>query len=69
MFTGAAMVPVADCTQNEFSSHPKHEMKFEDYVQYWKSIAMGRQEEAPSKLLYLKDWHFARYRGFLCIRT
>ncbi|XP_067685892.1 2-oxoglutarate and iron-dependent oxygenase JMJD4-like [Haliotis asinina] len=53
---GSAIVPVADCSQEKFSSHPKEEMSLKDYFKYWKE-----QTVSPgSKCLYLKDWHFNR---------
>ncbi|XP_046543011.1 2-oxoglutarate and iron-dependent oxygenase JMJD4-like [Haliotis rubra] len=53
---GSATVPVADCSQEKFSSHPKEEMSLKDYFKYWKE-----QTASPgAKCLYLKDWHFNR---------
>ena len=60
-------MPVADCTRKEFSSHPKLEMQFADFTNYWGSLSSDGSKQcdgAPpeeSKLLYLKDWHFMRF--------
>ena len=58
-------VPVADCAQREFSSHPKTEMRFEDYISYWRSLSSAEHaHDGPPqdlRLLYLKDWHCTRY--------
>ena len=75
MFTGDAEVPVADCTAEQFSSHPKTKMRFADFISYWKTVSTTCSDppstctdEEPStphqknRLLYLKDWHFVRYR-------
>ena len=72
--TGSAKVPVADCSQVEFSTHSKSEMRFSDYGAYWKTLinaertrqSLGtgtscREERGQcNELLYLKDWHFVR---------
>ena len=86
MFTGDAEVPVADCTAEQFSSHPKTKMRFADFISYLKTVSTTcsdppstctdeepstphqKTDEEPSaphqknRLLYLKDWHFVRYR-------
>lgn len=70
---GPARVPVADCTQCRFSSHPKTEMLLCEYMDYWQSHDHANQSSHPNsspcdqlssngrakKLLYLKDWHVA----------
>ncbi len=72
------MVPVADCTHERFSAHAKTEMRFADYAEYWRALVGCKAERSRvsveghrerdiregkgMKLLYLKDWHFARYR-------
>lgn len=43
-------VPVANCSSKYFDSHEKLNMKFSDYVEYWKG-------ERTSGELYLKDFH------------
>lgn len=66
------MVPVADCTVEQFASHPKMEMKFADFIGYWRVVSTSRGDPPntctdsmspmakKSRLLYLKDWHFVR---------
>ncbi|CAO1415486.1 unnamed protein product [Diamesa serratosioi] len=44
-------VPVANCSKMYFDSHEKMQMKFSDYVKYWKN-----KENRDTKL-YLKDFH------------
>ena len=69
------MVPVADCGREEFSAHPKSEMKMADYLHYWSSIMKepgGEQSNSMKGLLYLKDWHLAKYMEFykfMCINV
>lgn len=59
---GDYTVPVADCRLEQFSSHPKSEMKMADFLNYWQSLARPQGEaDCTKKLLYLKDWHLARY--------
>ncbi|XP_048238027.1 2-oxoglutarate and iron-dependent oxygenase JMJD4-like isoform X2 [Haliotis rufescens] len=53
---GSVTVPVADCSQEKFSSHPKEEMSLKDYFIYWKERTVTPEE----KCFYLKDWHFNR---------
>lgn len=36
IFTGEATVPVADCNQEQFQSHPKLSMLLKDFIEYWK---------------------------------
>lgn len=43
-------VPVANCSKQVYDAHEKDQMKFTDYVQYWKD---RRSED----ILYLKDFH------------
>jgi hypothetical protein len=38
---GDATVPVADCKQVQFHSHPKHSMLFKDFLQYWEEKNNG----------------------------
>ena len=55
---------MADCAREQFSAHPKSEMKMSDYLTYWSELMKKREqqeEDEPCKLLYLKDWHLARY--------
>lgn len=44
-------VPVANCSKMYFDSHEKMQMKFSDYVKYW------RNKENRETKLYLKDFH------------
>ena len=66
MLLGDYVVPVADCGREEFSAHPKSEMKMADYLHYWSSIMKEGVEQSNSveRLLYLKDWHLAKYVEF-----
>ena len=70
---GHVEVPVADCTAEKFSSHPKTKMKFADFISYWKTISTTCSDppntctdeqssslQQKTRLLYLKDWHFVR---------
>ena len=53
------MCPIANCNKEEYSSHPKSELSFSDYVDYLKRYrASGYSEQMPC--LYLKDWHCVR---------
>jgi len=66
------VVPVADCTIEQFASHPKIEMKFADFISYWRVVSTSHGDPPntcmdsmssmakKSRLLYLKDWHFVR---------
>lgn len=47
------VVPVADNSKEFFNSHVKLDMKFSDYIEYWKQ----EEETRKQQLLYLKDWH------------
>lgn len=51
-------VPIANCSKVYFNSHEKSEMKFSEFLTYWK----GRNDknDVENKLLYLKDWHLRR---------
>jgi hypothetical protein len=57
---GEAIVPVANCGQEQFSSHPKKDMLLSEYLDYWENY---RSEGYPGNqpCLYLKDWHFTKY--------
>ncbi|XP_012943249.1 2-oxoglutarate and iron-dependent oxygenase JMJD4 isoform X2 [Aplysia californica] len=56
---GDATAPVADCSGEEFCSHPKSEMKVQEFLTYWQDYA-EKGYPANEKCLYLKDWHFTR---------
>ena len=64
---GHQTVPVADCAREQFSAHPKSEMKMTDYLSYWGELMKKHKEEnggdGGHRLLYLKDWHLARLAG------
>ncbi|XP_054716685.1 2-oxoglutarate and iron-dependent oxygenase JMJD4-like isoform X2 [Uloborus diversus] len=53
----SADVPVADCGIKDYNSQLKSNMKFKDYIKYWKKL---NQETNNCPSLYLKDWHFNR---------
>lgn len=55
--TGDVMVTVADCSQWQFSTHPKKPMTMAQYLDYWRAHDLGQDQ----RLLYLKDWHFVKY--------
>lgn len=71
-YIGDVVVPVADCTTEQFTSHSKMEMKFADFISYWKAVSASCGDPASTctdntssaarrtRLLYLKDWHFVR---------
>ena len=59
ILSGKYVVPVADCGQEQFSAHPKSEMKMTDYLKYWGSLL--KQKQPSNHLLYLKDWHLTKY--------
>lgn len=50
---GNLMVPVTDCKNLAFDNQPRTEMKFSDYISYWRG-------NTRDKMLYLKDWHLRR---------
>eukprot|EP00118_Oscarella_pearsei_P016133 m.151223 g.151223 ORF g.151223 m.151223 type:complete len:407 (+) comp38580_c0_seq2:25-1245(+) len=59
---GESTAPVADCSKEEFGSHPKTTMHLKDYLSNWK--------ESSAKHLYLKDWHFVKeYPGYKAYET
>ena len=57
--TGDAVVPVADCSREEYSAHPKTEMTLREYVHYWSS-KVTEDKNSTADLKYLKDWHFVK---------
>ena len=60
---GDANVPVADCKQVQFESHPKHSMLFKDFLDYWEEKNSGTSKDLTSiKCWYLKDWHFCNFQ-------
>ena len=59
LFSGNAVVPVADCNKVKYYAQPKTDMKLIDYINYWrKHISNGHKSEEGC--LYLKDWHFVQ---------
>lgn len=52
-------VPIANCNKVYFNSHEKLEMKFVDFLNYWKCRHEDNGNESKD-LLYLKDWHLRR---------
>ncbi|XP_045179491.2 2-oxoglutarate and iron-dependent oxygenase JMJD4-like [Mercenaria mercenaria] len=56
---GDAIVPVANCKQEQYSSHPKQDILLSEYLDYWEKYRVdGYPEDEPR--LYLKDWHFTK---------
>ncbi|XP_061163826.1 2-oxoglutarate and iron-dependent oxygenase JMJD4-like [Saccostrea echinata] len=56
---GHACVPVANCKKEKYSSQPKEEQTFSNFLDYWQSyIESGHPDSMDN--LYLKDWHFKR---------
>lgn len=54
-------VPIANCSKIYFNSHEKSELKFCDFLSYWKRSCQQRNKNVESTdLLYLKDWHCHR---------
>ena len=58
--SGDTPCPVADCSKEEYSSHPKLEMTFSQYVDCLKKYKLSDYSE-DMPCLYLKDWHCVRY--------
>lgn len=53
--------PTANCSKIYHNSHEKSELKFCDFLSYWKRSCQQRNEnDEPAELLYLKDWHLRR---------
>ena len=53
------MCPVANCNEEEYSSHPKEDLTLEKYVDYIAKYAEDGHTE-DTRCLYLKDWHFVK---------
>lgn len=54
-------VPIAHCGNVYFNSHEKSELKFGDFLSYWKrSCQQSTANDDSTELLYLKDWHLRR---------
>lgn len=52
-------VPIANCNKVYFNSHEKSEMKFIEFLNYWKNQQKTTTCDT-NDLLYLKDWHLRR---------
>lgn len=52
-------VPVANCNKVYFNSHEKSEIRFDEFLIYWKQQIQTIGCES-NDLLYLKDWHLRR---------
>lgn len=52
-------VPVTNCSKEYYNSHQKCEMKFCDYLTYWKNLSSSDSDinKNVNNVLYLKDWH------------
>ena len=61
---GHAIVSVADCMKNHFSTHQKTDMTLAEYLEYWQAHQSEGCQKGLStigdQLLYLKDWHFTQ---------
>ncbi|XP_071490381.1 2-oxoglutarate and iron-dependent oxygenase JMJD4-like [Diadema antillarum] len=56
---GSATVPVANCGKVQYYAQPKQDMKFSDYLRYWRGH-IDADYQSSQGCLYLKDWHFTR---------
>ncbi|XP_069107689.1 2-oxoglutarate and iron-dependent oxygenase JMJD4-like isoform X2 [Argopecten irradians] len=56
---GDAVVPVANCGQEKFSSHCKEDMVFREFLEYWETYISDSHPKSH-RCLYLKDWHFTK---------
>ena len=52
---GDANVPVADCKQVQFESHPKHSMLFKDFLNYWEEKSNGTSKGAYASHSYISN--------------
>ena len=60
MFSGDCVVPVANCKEEQFFSHPKQDLTLKEYIKYWREYKDDGYPDTES-CLYLKDWHFTKY--------
>lgn len=51
-------VPVSDCSCRYFNSQKSEEMRFADFITYWKKVISTGYDYTQVPCLYLKDWHF-----------
>ncbi|XP_072180779.1 2-oxoglutarate and iron-dependent oxygenase JMJD4-like isoform X2 [Diadema setosum] len=56
---GGATVPVANCGKVQYYAQPKQDMKFSEYLRYWRGH-IATDYQSSQGCLYLKDWHFTR---------
>ncbi|XP_036594338.1 2-oxoglutarate and iron-dependent oxygenase JMJD4 [Trichosurus vulpecula] len=56
---GDAVVPVANCSVQEYNANPKEQIPLRDYISYWREYIQGDYSSAKG-CLYLKDWHLCR---------
>nr|XP_022326185.1 jmjC domain-containing protein 4-like isoform X1 [Crassostrea virginica] len=56
---GHAVVPVANCKREKYSSQPKENKSFSDFLDYWQNYIESDYSENLDSF-YLKDWHFSR---------
>lgn len=60
---GSSIVPVVNCTTGEKTTMPLSEYCSD---MYWERESGGYAWKDPTKLLYLKDWHFAKEHQQYC---
>ena len=60
LYIGHAVVPVANCKREKYSSQPKENKSFSDFLDYWQNYIESDYSENLDSF-YLKDWHFSRY--------
>ncbi|NXM99920.1 JMJD4 protein, partial [Sylvia borin] len=56
---GEAVVPVASCDLREYNSHPKEQLPFKEFLEYWREYIRNGHSSSRG-CLYLKDWHLSR---------
>ncbi|NXS18089.1 JMJD4 protein, partial [Mystacornis crossleyi] len=56
---GEAVVPVANCDVKEYNSNPKEQLRFREFVEYWREYIRNGYRSSRG-CLYLKDWHLSR---------
>lgn len=57
---GEAVVPIANCKIKYYNSQLKTDIKFAEFVDYWRDLAACHHDYDIHDKLYLKDWHFVR---------
>ena len=55
-------MPVADCNQVQFQSHPKHSMLFKDFIEYWaqKNNAWTSDGTSCTLIFFFENIFFCR---------